>query len=145
MWINNLALHELTHFLVATVLGAGFFWKYRSLKLILVIFTVTFLIDLDHLFDYFYLTGNLKFWEYLGRMDFFIASNTVFVLAHSWELVFLLGIWGWKKRTTLILSISLAMAGHIIVDQFSYTSNPLAYFLIFRAANNFSLPWFDGL
>lgn len=145
MWINNLALHELTHFLVATVLGAGLFWKYRSLKLILVTFAVTFLIDLDHLFDYFYFSGSLKFWGYFDNADFFILSEKVFVPLHSWEAVIILGAMGLFRKLPILIVVSIVMAGHILVDQFSYTSNPLAYFLIFRALNNFSLPWFDNL
>lgn len=143
MWAETF-FHELSHFFTANLLSIFVFWKFRSKKMILVIFTATFLLDLDHLFDYFYFAGNLKFWEYFGGVDFFVLSEKVFVPLHSWELTIFLGILGWVKRLPLVLAVSLAMAGHILVDQFSYTSNLLAYFLIFRAVNDFSLFWFNN-
>lgn len=138
-------LHELSHFTVASFLSILLFWKFHSKKLIPTIFAVTFLLDLDHLFDYFYFAQNLKFWEYFGSVDFFTVSGRNFVLIHSWELAIFLGIWAWLKKSPLILSISLSLGGHLLVDQLTYTPHLLGYFLFFRALNNFSLPWFNGL
>jgi len=137
--------HESIHFSIALFLSLLVFRKFRSIKLTLAVLAASFLVDLDHLFDYFYYTGDLKFWEYFLGMNIFTTSQKVFVLAHSWELAIFLGIWGWRRRHLLAASISLAIAGHLLVDQLTWTPNPLAYFLIFRAANNFSLTWFNGL
>lgn len=137
--------HESIHFFVGAFLAIIFYRKFRSRKLVLIIFAVTFLIDLDHLFDYFYFAKNLKFWEFFGRVDFFNISRKNFVLAHSWELVTILGVLGWRKKMPVILAISFAMGGHLLVDQLSYGPHPLGYFLIFRALHNFSLDWFNGL
>lgn len=145
MWITDLFFHESAHFLVAAILAFGFFRKDRSLKLILAIFAATFLLDLDHLFDYFNFVRKLSFREFFQGVDFFGGSNKIFIPLHSWELSFFLGIWGWLRKRPLFLAISFALAGHLLVDQLTYTSNPLAYFSIFRAANNFSQSWFNSL
>lgn len=145
MFERFVVFHELLHFGVASVLSVFLFWKFHSLKIIMLVFLVTFLLDLDHLFDYFYFAHNLNFWEYFGKVDFFIRTQKSFVFAHSWELVIFLGAWGWFKKLPVLIAISLAIAGHLLVDQFTYTSNPLAYFLFFRALNDFGLSWFNGL
>lgn len=138
-------LHELTHFIVGSVLAVLFWRRFHKWTAVFTIFAATFLLDLDHLFDYFYFTQNFRFWEYFGRVDFFTVSNKSFVPVHSWEMAILLGILGWVKRLPIVLAISLALMGHLVVDQLSYTPNPLAYFLTFRALNNFSLAWYNGL
>lgn len=132
------------HLLVAFVLGLIVFWKFRSPKLIILLFIVTFLVDLDHIYDYFHITGNLSFWEYFSKIDVFGTSQRAFILAHSWELVIILGGWGWRRRQPAMLVVSLALAGHLLVDQLTWTQNLLAYFLTLRAINQFSLVWFDN-
>lgn len=146
MFEKFLVVHELSHFAVAVFLSF-FFLRLRTLqpkRLILIIFLVTFLMDLDHLFDFFYFAGNFNFWEYFGNIDFFASSGKVFVLIHSWELVIFLAVLGKLKRAPVFWAISAAIGGHLLIDQLSYTPNPLAYFLIFRAAASFSLAWFNG-
>lgn len=145
MLSTSLLPHEITHLLVALLLGFIVFWKSRSLKLIIILFIVTFLVDLDHIYDYFHFTGNLSFWEYFSKIDVFSTSQQAFILAHSWELVIILGGWGWRRRQSAVLVASLALAGHLLVDQLTWTENLLAYFLALRAINQFSLVWFDNL
>lgn len=145
MWIKGLLFHELIHFFSTAIIAGFLYWKFGDLKLIVIAFAVAFMIDLDHLFDYWYFAGNLNFRSYLSGIDYFAGSQKVFVFLHSWELAGFLGIWAWIKKRPTALAISLAILGHLLVDQLSYTSNPLAYFLIFRAVNNFSLVWFNGL
>lgn len=145
MWTTGLLKHELTHLLVGAFLSFFFYRRCHSKKLILVILIATFLIDIDHLFDYLHFNGKLNFLEFFSGVDFFAGSNKVFVFMHSWELVGILWFLGWRQNSSLFLAMSLVISGHLLVDQFSYTSNPLAYFLIARIINNFSLPWFNGL
>lgn len=141
---TSLLPHEIIHLLVAFSLSFIVFRKFRSLKLIIILFIVTFLVDLDHIYDYFHFTGNLSFWEYFAKIDVFSTSQQAFVLAHSWELVIILGVWGWRRRQPAILVVSIALAGHLLVDQLTWTQNLLAYFLTLRAMNQFSLVWFDN-
>ncbi len=140
-----LFFHEAIHFLIAIFISSLFYWKFRTKKIILIIFIATFLIDLDHLFDYFYFAGDLKFWIYFSKIDFFNATQKVFVPLHSWELVFFLGLYGRLRNNSLLLGASAAIAGHLFIDQFSYTPNPLAYFLLLRIANNFDISWYNGV
>lgn len=144
MEFTGLFFHESTHFLVASFLSILFFWKFRSKKLILIIFASTFLIDMDHIVDYYNFSGNLRIWNFFSGFNIFVATQKVIVPLHSWELVIILGAWGWFKRMPAVLAVSLAFGGHILIDQFSYMPNPVAYFLILRATHNFSHFWFNN-
>lgn len=141
---NFLIVSELHHLLPAILISFFAYRRFRSLKLIGIIFAASFLIDLDHLIDLYLFAGHLKFWQIFGKVDFFAESQKVFVLAHSWELAGILGVWGWLRHRPMVLAIALALAGHLLVDQISYDPQPMSYFLIFRFLNNFSLGSFQG-
>ena len=141
---NFFIISELHHLLPAIVIGCFAYRKFRSLRLVGIIFAASFLIDLDHLIDLYLFAGHLKFWQIFGKVDFFTESQKVFVLAHSWELVVLLGLWGWLRRKPAILLTGLAFLGHILIDQLTYAPHPLGYFLTFRLLNNFDLAIFSS-
>lgn len=142
--INGLFLHELIHLLPVIPISLFVYWRFRSLKPVLAVFLATYLIDLDHLFDYWHFIGRVDFWQYFLDFDFWEKSQKAYVLAHSWELAGILGVWGWLRHRPMILAIALAIAGHLLVDQISYDFQPMSYFLIFRVVSNFSLDWFNG-
>jgi len=138
-----LIVSELSHLLPAVLISFFGYRKFRSLKLVGIVFAASFLIDLDHLFDFYLFAGHLRFWQAFSGLDFFSGSQKVFVLFHGWELAVFLGFWGWLKRKPIILVIGLAFLGHILIDQLTYTPHPLAYFLTYRLLNNFSMASFN--
>ena len=144
MTFKNIVWHELVHFFVALLVSSFLFWELRSVGIVLLVFSITFLLDLDHLFDYYYFARNLSFWNYFSGANIFIVSQKVFVLAHSWELVIILCGIGISIRSAPLWGITLSLAGHLLVDQLSYKPNLRGYFLLFRLKNGFARSWFTG-
>jgi len=144
MLTNGLFFHEMTHLLLASFIAGIFYWRFKKIRLVAVILAVSMFVDLDHLFDYWHFVGSLDIRPFFQGVDYFFGSQKVFVLAHSWELVIFLLFWSWWKKIPLVLAVSLALAGHFLIDQFTYHPSIWGYFLIFRLKHGFSLSAFNG-
>lgn len=138
----------LKHILVTAFLAAWLFCKYKDIRLVIASFLTGFLIDLDHLFDYFYWAGlrfSLK--EFFDPATYVVPTNKAFVLLHGWEflpILFLLGMKLEKKVPGLKYALTLPYLLHLIIDQIPHLNSPLAYFFAYRLINNFSLSAFNG-
>lgn len=114
-------------------------WKKTgSKKLVALLFVATYLVDLDHLVDYFSFYG-IKF----NLADFFVGdyfdhAHKAYIPFHAWEWIVLLGIIakirGWKSYYTAIL---LGLIPHYVLD-FLVMDNFFFYSLTYRAINNFT-------
>jgi len=98
------------------------------------------LVDLDHLFDYWYSEGGLTF-----DLDTFMATRyfkkrgRIFVLFHAWEyLPLLYFVWqAWKGRKWAVAATA-AMSTHVVFDHFLNDLKPLGYFLWWRLKHRFN-------
>lgn len=145
-----LVLHESVHILLTTLIAFFLYRRFKNWKLVLVAFLVVIFLDLDHLFDYFYYALSTSNFSFPFATDYFHGSGKVFVLLHGWELS--LPFWFISKKigrqkniSGLEWAVVFSYLGHLLVDQFFYTSNILAYFLIFRILIGFDLFAFNGL
>lgn len=135
---NRLIVDELIHGLIAVPFAFILWKKTRSYKSLIVLFFATYLIDLDHLVDYFSFYGfKFSLREFLGG-DYFGITKRAFVPFHAWEWVILIGVVakkrGWKSLFTILV---LALLPHLIFD--SIVQNDfLIYSIIYRSINNFS-------
>ena len=143
IFATNLIWHESLHFLIASTLAFFIFRKFKSWKLVLVIFALSFLVDSDHLTEGFLLNGfNLKsIFSFQG--EFFRDSGRMTIFFHSWELLPLILLIGRKvNQWPLALTVVFALAGHYLVDQIIYTSvysmPLLEYSLTWRAWHRFN-------
>lgn len=146
---RSLLIDELIHFSLALTAGGFLSLVFKNPFLILAGIAVGFLVDADHLFDYFYWAGakfSLK--DFLQPKKYVLATKKVFVLFHGWE--YLIAFWFLGKY----LAINLRLPGfewtlclpyflHLSWDQIICTKNPFAYFLTYRIINKFSLNKFD--
>ena len=139
--ISYLWLTELIHFFTALVL----FLLFSSLfgfSIGLLAFLGAFLIDGDHMFDYFVYILKTKKSFSLKRFfqaNYFDETGKIFVPLHSWELAAVLMALYFVSFSAVFLVLGVSMLVHLVVDQFTNHVDPLAYFLVWRAVNKFSV------
>jgi len=146
----GLLLHELIH-LTSSLLAAFFVCRlFNKCKLYIAIISsiiAGFLIDFDHLVDYFFAFGIHFNLNYFLKGYQFLKSDRMYIPFHSWELVILLLILflvlsNFKNRVvlkTILLSFCVALFFHLIADVWVNKIPTTSYFLIYRIKNNFDL------
>lgn len=136
--VSGLALDEVLHGVVAIPFAALLWYKTRSVRLIIVFYLAVYLIDLDHLIDYWLYFGlKLDVIEFLS-LNFFDAKGTVFIIFHAWEWVILM-YWGWCMKKTwqsVWTAVTLGMFAHLLWDIHNFWSVEF-YSIIFRALHGF--------
>ena len=139
-----LAIHLGIHFALA-VLSGYLLGAYFNNKKLGVIFGILggFLIDLDHVLEYFLVFGPSFNLQYFFESRQFLASDMVRIYFHAWEYLPLLLIFAFvfrKKDKIKIALITLALAGsiHLVSDVLINDSYFKYYSLSYRASHNFS-------
>ncbi len=148
--MNFLIFHESVHIIVALLISSALYLRYKNLKLVLIALIVSIFLDIDHLIDYLNYAIATNNFSFPFATDYFHGSDKVIVLFHGWEWVPVLWVIGkklGKKNNIRGLEwwIVFPYLGHLLVDQFSYTSNPFAYFLTFRILTGFNIRMFNSL
>ncbi len=139
-----LSIHLSIHFIVAGLVGllAGKFFNELKIGIIAGIMG-GFLIDLDHVLEYFFTFGlRFNFTHFFqGRQ--FLVSNRMLSIFHAWEyiLVILLVIFLVRRYhnikiffITLVLSATVHLVSDCIINKFP----PRNYSIIYRAAKGFN-------
>lgn len=143
----NLYLHEFTHLSLSFFVGF-IIWKISSnVYVIPAALMGGFFIDLDHLIDYLLAFGFKFNLAYFLKGYQFLKTDKIYVLFHSWELViflffaifFFINFKNLITLRTLLLSFSLSLLFHLIVDVFTNNMKPQSYFLYYRIKNKFEL------
>lgn len=135
---NSLLAHEIIHGIVALPFALLLWKKTKSKKLVAIVFISTYLIDLDHLFDYLAFYGfRFNLFEFLNGKQFEL-SQKVYLPFHAWEWLVVLGIIsklrGWKSKYAAII---LGILPHLLFDAIIW-NHFLLYSIIYRAVNNFT-------
>ena len=139
-----LPIHLLIHFILAMLSGylAGKYFNKLSWGIIAG-FCAGFLVDLDHVLEYFLVYGfNFNLVYFLqGRQ--FLISDKIHLWFHAWEYVlfFLLLAYLLKKikiAKIIFISLGLALSVHLLSDSFINKYPPLFYTLSYRAGADFS-------
>lgn len=139
---SGLLLHEVLHGLVALPFAYLLWKKTGSKKLVVLLFVVTYLVDLDHLVDYFSFYGfSFNLSDFLASKHFEITQRA-YVPFHAWEWIVLLGIMaksrGWKSYLTALV---LGLLAHFIYDAITQRSF-LFYSIAYRAlVSGFGFLW----
>jgi hypothetical protein len=125
------------HFIASLILASIFLYFTRSPLAFLFCLSAGFLLDVDHVLD---------FWIYKGKMtfsmeifqEFYKNWDKVIVLLHSIELLIALWIFAYISREYLIsFAISAGFVLHLALDFLSYDLQPRSYFLIYRLLRRF--------
>jgi len=137
-------IHIYLHFLIAVLLGYGTGRYFKQPWLCLIVALLGgFLIDLDHVLEYFLIFGPHFNFHYFIQGREFLVSGKIYLLLHAWEWVLLLGVLAWllrrqKKAAAIIITLALAMGIHLVSDCLINQYPPQFYSLIYRASQNFS-------
>lgn len=132
----SLINHELIHFFVTLLIAIFVFLMWRSWKLVIWVFAIGIFLDTDHLIDCYLATGGIN----IFNNSYFTISQKAYVIFHSWDLLIPWWIYIiYSKKYPLGWAVTLALLGHLLVDQFSYSAHPLTYSLIYRIFHHFQL------
>jgi membrane-bound metal-dependent hydrolase YbcI (DUF457 family) len=139
-----LPLHLLIHFFLAVIVGylAGRYFKKINIGVIVGI-CGGFLIDLDHVLEYFLVYGfhfNITYF-FEGRQ--FLISNQLHLWFHAWEYIPIILLLAWFLRKYLnvkaaLVTLALAMSVHLLTDCVINQVSPEFYTLSYRMSKNFS-------
>lgn len=139
-----LPIHLLIHFSLA-ILSGYFAGKYfKNIKLgILIGFIGGFLIDMDHVLEYFLVFGPHFNFNYFIEGRQFLASNQLHLWFHGWEYVpvmLIIGLLFRKNKIikTIFLTLAFAVSVHLITDMVINRCSFSFYTLTYRAERNFA-------
>lgn len=138
-----LALHLSIHFLIAVLVGWFVGRHFNKIKLGLIGGVIGgFLIDLDHVLEYFFTFGfhfNLTYFIE-GRQ--FLISNKFFLIFHAWEYIPVLLLAAWllrRRKNVMVFLLAVTFGGmiHLASDCIINDYPPRNYSLIYRASQGF--------
>ncbi len=145
----SLPIHLSIHFLMAVLSGLAiglYFRKEADWRLGLLAGVLGgFLIDLDHVLEYFFVFGlNFNLNKFLDGYQF-LTSDKIFLVFHAHEyfpILLLASYLSRKKKALSIFLLALGFAGfvHLISDSFINNYPLRNYSIIYRASKNFSAP-----
>ncbi len=138
--------HLSIHFSVA-ILSGYFLGKYfKRIRLGLIAGILGgFLIDLDHVLEYFFTFGlRFNLHNFLNGYQF-LASDKIYLVFHAYEFIILLSILAFlfrKKYNIKVFIIILMISGviHLLSDTVINNYPLKNYTITYRAINNFSAP-----
>jgi len=137
-------MKPLYHFIVACIGSGIVYWSSHNILYVFVFFIPAFLIDADHLLDYY-----LKFkkWEF-PKIDILLNhlyddyNGKVWVIFHSYELILIVtGFLFILLGKVFAIVFLLGFFSHIIFDIYAYDHKNkwLIYSLIYRWKHNFRI------
>ena len=135
---ESLLIQEIFHGVFALPFAYILWKKTTSWKKGFLVIVLSYLIDLDHLLDYFSYYGlTFSLTRFLSA-DYFVATKRAFVLLHAWEWAGLLSIFSWKRGWKSIFTLILfAMLPHLIYDTITVRSFEF-YSIIYRVGKGFT-------
>ncbi len=136
---NGLLLHEIMHGLL-TLPFVYYFWeKTGKYTIALIPLAIAYLLDLDHLVDYWAYYGvGFNFSDFI-KMHYFEGLGRAVVPLHAFEWILLLLPFSVGKRKIIAVSaISVGLLVHLLWD--SYNVGSIAFYsIIYRFLNGFRL------
>lgn len=139
---------EAIHLMVGLVIGVLLYARYKNRQLFFLCLAVTIFIDLDHLIDY-SLAVNFSRFDLSEFLDtnFALRANKLYVFFHGWEFVFIFLFLAniIRRYRPVLLTIGLAVLGHVLVDQLTNGVGVFGYSFIYRLLNNFKYSSFIGI
>lgn len=130
---------ELIHFLIASGIAIYIYWRYRKWSLVLIVYAAGFLIDFDHLVDFWIDVGWSADLSQFLRAEYFMEANRLILPLHAPELLVPTWLIAWYyRRFDIAWAITLGLCGHLIFDILSNNVYWHTYFLSVRIYY-----WFD--
>ena len=139
--IKTTLINELFHLFGALIAAILTYIFYSNIYLSFISFSVSMLVDIDHLLEYFLAEGlslKIKFKKILSGENI-QKIGKIYVIFHAWEYLLLLLIIYAITQNPLCMSLFLGLLSHYIVDTLSNEVVPLAYFITYRIKVNFDI------
>jgi hypothetical protein len=139
-----LVFHLLIHFTLAILTGYLIGRYFNNIKLGLIFGILGgFLIDVDHVLEYFLVFGPTFNLQYFFEGRHFLLSDKIRLYFHAWEYFPILFILAWffrKRKNIKIALITLALAGavHLVSDIFINNFYFKYYSFYYRFRQDFS-------
>jgi len=134
--IKLLTWHEFLHGLLALPFAFYMLKKSKSFKIAFLVIVATYLMDADHLVDYFVYFG-IK----LNIADFFLYDYYyqpfALIPLHGWEyLVLMFVLYKFRYKQNALLAVIMGYSTHMFLDVVNIGSF-LHYSILYRFFNNF--------
>lgn len=136
---NGLFLHEILHGVVAIPFAILLWKKYKNRNYVIIFFIAVYLIDIDHLIDYWDYSGLSFSMQKFVELDYFKHRDTTFVPLHAWEWLIILFFLFRRYKKAFLLIFLLALSIHMFWDSIEIGSVSF-YSILYRAFNNFAGP-----
>lgn len=132
------------HIIISLALSTLFYLFTQSSWGALALFLSGFMIDLDHVID-FWISEKKMPWNVREFFDHFYRKrySKTYILLHSLEffpLIFV-GFYGIFGKT-IAWGIIIGMLSHLTVDYLTNGAKPLSYFICYRILNKFDIKCF---
>ncbi len=136
---ENLFAHEIMHGIVALPFAILLWKKTKKKRLVVILFIVTYLMDLDHLIDYISFYGfDFSLSNFFGG-NYFEITGKAYIPFHAWEWLIIFGVLGklrgWKSKYT---AVALGMLPHLVFDTIIW-KHFLLYSITYRIINSFKV------
>ncbi len=141
--LMTLFKHVFIHFALAAIVGIiGFYITgSRGIGMFLLFLSSSvlggFLIDLDHLIDYFFAFGFDFNLNHFFKGYQFLKTDKVYVLLHSFEIYFLITVGGLLIQNNYIIVFAQALLVHLFSDIIINKLPFRMYSFIYRFVHNF--------
>lgn len=131
---------EIGHLSLSLLAGYVCFKSYKRISGFAPALLSGFLVDLDHLIDYFIHKGlGFDLSNFISGRHYH-ETNTAFIFFHSWELVFLLGVLAYfSKKKHIWCPLILGLTLHLLWDYLTNPAHWYTYFIIARYLQGFAL------
>lgn len=127
------------HLTTSLGLGALFWARSRDWRTMVIALGFGVLIDLDHLFDYWYAQRRpqIDLAEFMTSR-YWRRSGRLFVLFHAFEyLPFVFLAFQALKGRRWAMAATVAMSSHVLADHLANDLRPLGYFITYRIKHRF--------
>jgi hypothetical protein len=136
--MENPSLKPTAHLAASAVLSGTVYFLTKSVTVAGVSFFTGFLIDVDHVVDYFREYGFRGDVKEFFRVFYETRFKKLLLLFHAWEWVAGLSVLAWiSGRNEIILGLLIGAGQHLLLDQFFNEVAPWGYFFTYRVAKRF--------
>lgn len=127
------------HIIVTSILSLVFLYITNSITGSLLLLAFGFLLDFDHLLDFWILQKKITF-RNLELSDEFYRYKKVYIILHSYELFPVFLFIGFKFLNYATVGVLVGYFSHMVTDiigNYFIYSNPLVYSIIYRYNKKF--------
>ena len=141
-----LYIHLFVHFILAVLVGYYFGSRFKQMRLGIIVGVIGgFLIDLDHVLEYFLVYGANFNIQHFFESRQFLVTDKIRLYFHAWEyfhIILFLGLFfkSQEKCKIIFLTLAFASAVHLTTDVFINQYGFKYYSIYYRYLNNFSAP-----